>query len=221
MNARHGAITGLFLSSLALTVAGALASQRVWSPPALTIEWDAAARARLDAMESALVELLAAARPLGEPAARARLERALDRFERVGAPLAGVLVTARRGETWQLVEAMRRLPPRIGALGHEILAAPAADLAPKLALLERLGGRALVALRQLRETAGLDAAPARSEKIARPAAGAEGFTLPEGVAMLLLAAACAAGMAFLSRLSERGPLRRALATGSHRWRSRS
>ena len=221
MTNRYGAIAGLLLSGLALGAAGALASQLVWPASPLTIEWDAAARARLDAMESALVELLAAGRQLGEPVARARFEGALDRFERVEAPLAGVLVTARRGETWQLVEAMRHMPSRIGTLGREILAAPAADLAPKLALLERLGGRALAALRQLRETAGLDAAPDPSEKIARPAAGTEAFTLPEGVAVLLLAAACAAAMAYLSKLPERRPARRALATGSRRWRSLS
>jgi hypothetical protein len=213
MNSRYGAITGLRRRSPRRRL-----PQLVWSPPALTIEWDAAARARLDAMESALAELLASARPLGEPAARARFERALDRFERVEAPLAGVLVTARRGETWQLVEALRRLPPRIGTLGHEILTAPAADLAPKLALLERLGGRALVALRQLRETAARRRARPDGEDHARPR-GAEAFTLPEGVAMLLLAAGRAG--AYLSRLPERRPVRRGLAARSRRWRSLS
>jgi hypothetical protein len=210
---RYATVAGIVLSSLSLVWVGALGALVPRPDADVAFVRDIAVRAQLDALEPALVELLAAGRGLlpNQPGARGRFEHALARFDDTVVEL-GALSGATGGDAAQLVDAARHMLPRVRELGHEILRASAADAGPKLALFGRLGTRTLVALRQLRESAPPPAAA--SESIVRPGADGEAFSLRETLAVCFLVAAHALGIGLLSTTPGARPARPALPSGS-------
>lgn len=199
---QHLAVVGILVAGLTVALSGVIGVPRPGPGP---LEADAAgALASLDEVEPALTALLESVRRDAagrDGAAREAFERALARLAEVRARVERIPAAASRREAGQLLEVVRALVPRIHLLAVEMrdgAGLPDPVTIGRLALLERLTGKAREALDQLREAGALQGAAGGTEKLAKRGARAADSVVPEGIAVLLLTVACAIATALIS-----------------------